>query len=191
MNTVAFVFTPRALVLAVAVSAGCGGGGGTTGGTTPAGGTAAARQALASIEAKSGSTLVGTATFTAEGDNKVKLDIEVTGAPPGEHAVHLHEKGDCSAPDAMSAGEHWNPTNEAHGKWGSAPFHLGDIGNMKVGDDGRGSLSFTADKWTIGTGAMDDVVGHSIVIHGQPDDFTTQPAGAAGTRLGCGVVRQK
>lgn len=190
MNTVAFVFTPCAIVVAAAVSAGCGGGGGTTGGTTPAGGTTAANQALASIEAKSGSTLAGTATFTAEGD-KVKLDIEVTGAPPGEHAVHLHEKGDCSAPDAMSAGEHWNPTNDAHGKWGSAPFHLGDIGNMKVGDDGRGSLSFTADKWTIGTGAMDDVVGHSIVIHAQPDDFTTQPAGAAGTRVGCGVVRQK
>jgi Cu-Zn family superoxide dismutase len=190
MNTTMLFFAPCVIVTALAVSAGCTRRPDEGPETPPPGGEKGAVAAVATIEPKSGSTVTGTATLTADGD-KVTLKVDVTGAPPGEHAVHIHEKGDCSAPDAMSAGEHWNPTGASHGKWGQAPFHLGDIGNMKVGDDGRGSIEFGTDQWTLGTGAMDDVVGRSILIHAQPDDFTTQPAGAAGSRLGCGVIRQR
>ena len=111
---------------------------------------------------------------------------------PGSHAVHIHEHGDCSAPDAMSAGGHWNPTSKAHGKWGQADgeFHLGDIGNIEVGADGKGIIEFVTDLWTIGGGGPNDVVGKSIIVHAMPDDYTSQPTGAAGERIGCGEIQR-
>lgn len=181
-----------ALALAAAMTA-CGGPSNEAGKeTTPAGGgeQAPAKAAAATIQGKSGSDMTGTATFTTEGD-KVNLKIDVSGLTPGKHAVHIHENGDCSSPDAESAGGHWNPTNEEHGKWGEHPFHLGDIGNIDVGDDGKGSLSMSTDLWSIGTGGKSDVTNHAIVVHAQPDDFKTQPAGGAGTRVGCGVIQQR
>src|SRR2546425_8585933 len=97
------------------------------------------KKAVAVLESKSGSHVTGKATFR-EADGKVTLNLEIDGAEPGTHAVHLHEKGDCSAPDGASAGGHWNPTHENHGKWGTAPFHRGDIGVIDVGADGKGIL---------------------------------------------------
>ena len=95
--------------------------------------------ATADIAAKSNSTVKGTATFSDEGKAGLKLVIDVSGAPPGTHAVHIHDKGDCSSPDGKSAGDHWNPTHMEHGKWGAPGdhHHLGDIGNMTVGPDGK------------------------------------------------------
>ena len=146
-------------------------------------------EATATIEPRSASTLTGTARFVFE-SGSVTLTLNVEHAPPGEHAVHLHETGDCSAPDASSAGAHWNPGHANHGRWGEPPFHLGDIGNLHVGEDGTGSLILTTDKWTIGTGGTGDILGHAVIVHEKPDDFKTQPTGAAGSRLGCGVVRR-
>jgi Cu-Zn family superoxide dismutase len=143
--------------------------------------------AVADIGPASGSELGGRATFTRT-DGGVQLDLELENASPGVHAVHLHEFGDCSADDASSAGGHWNPTGEDHGKWGEPPFHLGDIGNVEVGDDGTGSLTMTTDLWSLGDGSDTDVVGKSVVVHAGADDFTSQPSGAAGDRIGCGVV---
>jgi Cu-Zn family superoxide dismutase len=145
------------------------------------------RTAIARIEPKSGSELSGTATFEG-GAEEVALVLEVENALPGEHAVHLHEIGDCSSPDGTSAGGHWNPSGVDHGQWGAEPFHLGDIGNLEVGDDGRGSLKMMTDLWSIGTGSESDVVGRAIIVHQSVDDFVTQPTGAAGGRIGCGVV---
>lgn len=149
-----------------------------------------AREATAAIESRSGSKVTGNATFTADGNN-VTLKIDLHGLPAGVHAVHIHEKGDCSSSDAESAGGHWNPTSEAHGKWGTAPFHLGDIGNVTVAADGNGTITLTTDKWSIGTGERNDVVGHAIVVHSKQDDLKSQPAGAAGSRIGCGVISRK
>jgi Cu-Zn family superoxide dismutase len=145
------------------------------------------KRAVAVIASKSDSHLTGKATFR-EVDGKVTLTIEIEGAEPGTHAVHLHEKGDCTAPDGASAGGHWNPTHENHGKWATAPFHRGDIGNIEVGADGKGSLTLTTDLWTIGGPPETDVVGKSIIVHAKADDFATQPTGNAGGRSGCGVV---
>jgi superoxide dismutase, Cu-Zn family len=153
--------------------------------TMPAAGGAA--KASAAIESKSGSTVKGLAEFTQEG-KKVKLTIHIEGATPGVHAVHLHEKGDCSDPEAKSAGGHWNPTTESHGKWGSTPFHHGDIGNIEVGADGKGAYSVETDLWSIGGDPGTDVVGKAVVIHAAADDFKTQPTGNAGGRVGCGVI---
>lgn len=148
-------------------------------------------RAVAQLEAKSGSDLRGEAFFVAEGANQVSFGIYVEGVSPGEHAVHLHETGDCSAEDASSAGAHWNPTNEDHGQWGVPPFHLGDIGNIVVGEDGDGSLSLTTDSWSLSDEGERAVVGRAVVVHEGADDFTTQPGGAAGARIGCGVIQWK
>ena len=144
-------------------------------------------QANAVIGSTNDSGVTGTAVFT-QNDDQITLMIEIQGASPGLRAVHIHEYGDCSAPDGSSAGGHWNPTGVAHGKWGEGEFHLGDIGNITVGEDGTGSISLTTDLWEIGTGSDVDVVGKGIIVHAGADDFTSQPSGAAGMRIGCGVI---
>ena len=145
------------------------------------------KQAIATIGPASGSNVTGTATFTQNGD-QITLTIEIQNASPGLHAVHIHENGDCSSPDGKSAGGHWNPTGVAHGKWGEGEFHLGDIGNITVGEDGTGSIELTTNLWEIGTGSDIDVVGRGIVVHADADDFTSQPSGNAGARIGCGAI---
>ena len=145
------------------------------------------KQANAMIASLNDSGVTGMAIFTQNGD-QITLTIEIQGASPGLHAVHIHANGDCSAPDGTSAGGHWNPTDVAHGKWGEGEFHLGDIGNIAVGDDGTGSITLTTDLWEIGTGSDVDVVGKGIIVHADADDFVSQPSGAAGARIGCGVI---
>ena len=144
-------------------------------------------RAHAVIGSTSGSEVTGTAVFVQTGDT-ITLTVEIQNAEPGLHGVHIHEFGDCSAPDGTSAGGHWNPTNSAHGKWGEGEFHLGDIGNIMVGDDGTGTIELTTDLWELGTGSIRDVVGKGIIVHAGADDFTSQPSGAAGARIGCGAI---
>ncbi len=144
--------------------------------------------AVAQIQSASGSTLTGEATFE-ETSNGVKMILKVQNATPGTHAVHLHENGDCSAPDATSAGPHWNPMNQAHGNRAEgSDFHAGDIAKLEVGDDGTGTLEIVAEDWTIGTGTASDIIGKAVIIHADPDDFVSQPSGNAGAREGCGVI---
>jgi Cu-Zn family superoxide dismutase len=145
--------------------------------------------AMATISSASGSEVTGTATFTQLEDGKVNLVLNVENLTPGEHAVHLHEKGDCSAPDATSAGPHWNPTGDEHGKRGENGFHAGDISNITVGEDGVGTVDMDVEGWTIGDSADSDILNKAIIIHADPDDFTSQPAGAAGARVACGVIQ--
>jgi superoxide dismutase, Cu-Zn family len=147
------------------------------------------KSASAELVAKSGATtLAGSAAFrsTAAG---VMLVLQVTGAPPGQHGAHLHEKGDCSDAEAKNAGGHWNPAGHKHGAPPPASAHLGDLGNLTVGEDGIGRLELTSAEWTIGDGSPHDVVGKAVVIHGGPDDLATDPAGNSGPRIGCGVIQ--
>ena len=145
------------------------------------------KQADTMIGSLGDSGVTGMAVFTQNGD-QITFTAEIQGASPGLHAIHIHAYGDCSAPDGKSAGGHWNPTDVEHGKWGEGEFHLGDIGNITVGEDGTGSITLTTDLWEIGTGSDIDVVGKSIIIHADADDFVSQPSGAAGARIGCGVI---
>ncbi len=182
--------------LAAALAA-CGGarqetdGGGATTQPTTAPATeapaAAGGSARADIAAASGSTVAGTATFTQEGD-KVAVRIEARNLTPGKHGVHVHEKGDCSAPDATSAGGHFNPAGAPHGGPDAEHRHPGDFGNMEVGADGTGTLTLTTDRLSLGQGAH-SVIGKAIIIHADPDDLATQPTGNAGGRVGCGVIQ--
>jgi len=155
-----------------------------TDGDTPGG-----KAASAIIEEANSSGIHGTAIFGANQD-QVTLMVQIAGAPPGEHAIHIHENADCSD-NAMAAGAHWNPTGEPHGLLGQGPAHLGDIGNITVTDEGTATFLFKTDKWTLGTGESNDVAGHAIVIHDSVDDFTTQPSGGAGTRIACGVIKMQ
>ncbi|HKC24001.1 MAG TPA: superoxide dismutase family protein [Thermoanaerobaculia bacterium] len=150
-------------------------------------GAAAAPSAKADIEARSGSTVSGTATFTETGDG-VRVSVDVSGAPEGVHAVHLHEKGDCSAPDATSAGGHFNPSGMPHGAPDAPNHHAGDFGNMTVGADGKGHVALTTRMLTVSAGP-NSVLGRGIIVHAKADDLQTQPTGNAGGRIGCGVVR--
>lgn len=146
--------------------------------------------AYATMNSASGSSVTGTANFTQTGDMTVRMSLEVQGLTPGEHALHLHQNGDCSAPDASSAGGHWNPTGMAHGKRGEGEFHAGDVINLTADADGKVSWSEEINGWTIGGSDSTNIVGHGIIIHEKLDDFTTQPTGAAGGRVACGVIME-
>jgi superoxide dismutase, Cu-Zn family len=133
-------------------------------------------------------TAMGTITFTSEGA-QVKAVVNISNAPPGQHGFHIHAMGDCSM-GGDAAGGHWDPSATAmHGAWGAAVHHGGDIGNITIAANGTGSTMLTTDAWSIGTGAANDVVGHAVILHANPDDFMTQPTGAAGARIACGVIR--
>jgi Cu-Zn family superoxide dismutase len=147
-------------------------------------------RAVATLEGRSGSSLTGTATFTEADGGDVSLTLRVQNAPAGAHAVHLHENGDCSARDASSAGKHWNPTGEIHGRRGEYSFHEGDIGNLTVGANRSGSLSVTVTDWSLEETGDESVLGRALVVHSGADDFRTQPDGAAGQRIGCGVIER-
>lgn len=143
------------------------------------------------LESKSDSKVKGDAVFTEE-DGVVTMVVVLSGLKEGEHAIHIHEKADCSAADGSSAGGHWNPTNQPHGKWGSADgYHKGDIGNLKADANGNATLTMTTDEWCLDCGDNSkDLVGRAIIVHEGIDDFKTQPTGDAGGRVSCGGVVQ-
>lgn len=149
------------------------------------------KKAKVELQAVSNSKLSGNVVFTEE-DGEVSMTAIISGLAEGEHAIHIHEKGDCSASDGKSAGGHWNPTSEDHGEWGNAEgYHKGDIGNFKVDSNGNGTVNFSTDEWCIGCGdEKKDIVGKAVIVHDGVDDYTSQPSGAAGTRVGCGVIKQ-
>lgn len=140
------------------------------------------------FESKSNSTVTGTATFI-EKNGKVTFVANLAGLKPGVHAIHIHEKSDCSAADGSSAGGHWNPTFKKHGKWGVGEYHRGDIGNFIADEKGNGTITMTTDEWCIGCeDATKNILGKGLIVHQGTDDFTTQPAGNAGARVACSAI---
>ncbi|HPF11333.1 MAG TPA: superoxide dismutase family protein [Flavobacteriaceae bacterium] len=141
------------------------------------------------LASKSGSTAMGKVSFVEE-NGQVTFTARLYGLKPGIHAIHIHEKADCTAEDGTSSGGHWNPTFQPHGKWGDAGgYHLGDIGNFEANENGEGSITLTTDQWCIGCGdANKDVLGKAIIVHEGADDFTSQPSGNAGARVSCGGI---
>ena len=141
------------------------------------------------LNSKSGSNVTGNVIFEQE-KGLVSMTAVASGLEPGLHAIHLHEKSDCSSDDGKSTGGHWNPTAQPHGKWGAEEgYHKGDIGNFTVNDGGQGTITFATDEWCIGCGdETKDILGKAVIIHEGIDDYTSQPSGAAGTRVSCGGV---
>lgn len=154
--------------------------------------TAGAVQAHADISAtKADTSGSGMAHFTALKDGKVemKLTLEFPAKANQSVAVHFHEHGDCSD-SGKGAHGHWNPTGEKHGKWDSKEHHSGDIGNIDLDGSGKGEVTIQSDRWTIGGDDKTNILNRSIIVHSGVDDYTTQPTGNSGSRIGCGVIMQ-
>ncbi|WP_323788038.1 superoxide dismutase family protein [Psychroserpens sp.] len=147
------------------------------------------RKLTMSLDSKSGSTATGNIVFTQE-DGIVTMIAILSGLSAGEHAIHIHEKADCSSDDGKSSGGHWNPTAQPHGKWEDAKgYHKGDIGNFTADANGHGSITLVTGEWCIGCGdATKDILGKAIIVHQGVDDFTSQPSGNAGARVSCGGI---
>ena len=148
-----------------------------------------AQSAVARLEPTQGNAAAGTVTFTQNGD-KVAIEAKVSGLTPGGHGFHIHEKGDCSSADGMSAGGHFNPTGKPHGNPGSADHHVGDMAMLVADASGNASLSMEVAPMSIASGAT-DIVGKAVIVHKDPDDYITQPTGNSGARVACGVIAKR
>ena len=143
-------------------------------------------RATAQLQPTKGNKTLGEVTFEQIGA-KVHVFVNVEGLKPGqEHGFHIHEAGDCSSGDGMSARGHFDPSGKPHGRPGSG--HLGDLPALKAQANGRAKLDFETTAFTLSAGSM-NVVGRGLIIHADPDDYKTQPTGNSGARLACGVIR--
>ncbi len=143
-------------------------------------------KAEAQLKPTLGSSVAGTVTFTEEG-KQVRVRAAVIGLSPGLHGFHIHDKGDCSAPDATSAGAHFNPSNSPHGGPESSEHHGGDLGNLTADAEGKATLDVLVSDLTVKPGAT-SVVGRGLIVHSDPDDLKTQPTGNSGKRVACAVI---
>ncbi|MDE2441157.1 MAG: superoxide dismutase family protein [Betaproteobacteria bacterium] len=141
--------------------------------------------ASADLQPRSGSAVSGKVTF-AESNGRLRVDAQVAGLTPGEHGFHIHEVGDCSATDASSAKGHFNPTGKAHGHHAGSEHHGGDMPNLVA--NAAGEAHFSAEIDGLSLSGMTGVIGRSVVIHADPDDYKSQPAGNSGKRIACGVI---
>jgi Cu-Zn family superoxide dismutase len=169
----AFHFVVAAPAVAMAVLSGC---------ATPQG-----PQAVATLRPTAGNSTTGTVRFVQSGD-LVRVSGVVRGLKAGAiHGFHVHEKGDCSSPDGNSAGGHFNSEGKPHGQHGQGMHHAGDLPSLKADASGVAAFSFDSKTIRVGSGAV-DVIGKGLIVHRDPDDFTTQPTGNAGPRLACAVI---
>ncbi|HEX4944857.1 MAG TPA: superoxide dismutase family protein [Usitatibacteraceae bacterium] len=169
-----------AFALTAIAAAGCGSLGGGPGG--PA--------AVANLAATKGNSASGTVTFEKRGD-VVRVSGTISGLKPdAEHGFHVHEKGDCSSGDGMGAGGHFNPLARNHGHHGGSERHAGDMPNLRADAYGTATFSFDTAGITIGSGAT-DIVGRGLIVHRDPDDYKSQPAGNAGPRIACAVIAKR
>jgi len=141
-------------------------------------------KAIAVLLPASGSKVTGTVTFTKTGDT-VQVVADVTGLTPGKHAFHIHEFGDCSAPDAASAGSHFNPMKKPHGSPDNPERHAGDMGNLEADSAGKAHLELKDSMLKFS--GENSILGHAVIVHEKVDDWS-QPVGNAGGRVACGVI---
>jgi Cu-Zn family superoxide dismutase len=168
--------TPVMLVAATAMLAACQ--------TSP---DSAPARATAGLKATKGNKTFGEADFEQVG-SKVRIVVFVQGLKAGQqHGLHIHEKGDCSSGDGMSAGGHFNPHGKPHGHPSSGERHAGDLPSLTANKQGRANIQVEVDGLTVTPGPA-SVVGRAVIVHADPDDYKTQPTGNAGARLACGVI---
>ena len=141
--------------------------------------------AVAQLSARSGSTVSGSSSFT-EITGGLKITARISGLTPGQHGFHIHESGDCSAADAMSAKGHFNPGANAHGDPGQSAHHAGDMPNLQANAQGEATFAFELAGATLN--GSNGILGRSIVVHADPDDYKSQPAGNSGKRIACGTI---
>jgi len=148
------------------------------------------RPATANLQPTKGNQAKGTVTFTpTEEANKVKVQVHLTELKPGSvHGMHVHEKGDCSAPDASSAGDHFNPAGKPHGDRSAAARHAGDLGNVETSSTGEVTATFDVQDISVSDG-QEGIIGKSVILHEKADDLKTQPSGNSGSRIACAVIK--
>jgi len=146
----------------------------------------AVKQAVAVIHETAGNKCHGTVRFTQDGEN-VKVVAMIEGLNPGQkHAFHIHQFGDCSSADGMSAGGHYNPEGHPHALPDKEMRHAGDLGNLEADADGKAHLEVTVSNISI-AGVKNPIIGRGVIVHAKVDDGG-QPVGNAGARIGCGVI---
>ncbi len=145
--------------------------------------------ATAELKPTKGNTAKGTVTFVSLGD-RVAVTANVSGLTPGNHGFHLHEKGDCNSDDGMSAGGHFNPLMKSHASPSTRERHAGDMPMLEADANGNANLIAELDVIAVGYG-LTDVIGKSVIVHKDADDFQTQPTGNSGARVACGIVSKK
>jgi len=135
-----------------------------------------------------GNKATGTLELEAE-TGGVRVTGSITGLKENaDHGFHIHEIGDCTAPDASSAGAHFNPTGQQHGDPSGGEHHAGDIPNLRADEQGTARVEVLLPAVSLGDGGMNDIIGKAFVVHENPDDYKTQPSGASGGRIACGVI---
>ncbi|NIV91845.1 superoxide dismutase family protein [candidate division KSB1 bacterium] len=142
-------------------------------------------KAVAEMQPTEGHEASGTVTFT-QTDSGMQVVAHFEGVPEGEHGFHIHEFGDCSAPDGTSAGGHFNPTDMPHGAPDDEERHIGDLGNVTADADGVVDVEFVDENLTFE--GENSILGKGVILHTDSDDYTTQPTGNAGGRISCGVI---
>ena len=174
------IAVPAAILIAAAALAGC---------ETVKGWWSGGPKATANLEPTKGSTVRGTVNFEQRGD-KVRVSANISGLRPnGEFGFHIHEAGDCSSGDGMSAKGHFNPYGKPHGAHGSGERHAGDMPSLKSDAGGNANMTFDLDVITVNPGPA-SIIGRGLIVHVQPDDFKTQPTGNAGARSACAVIQR-
>ncbi len=152
-------------------------------------GQAGAERATVALQPTEGHQTSGHLQIEVDGDG-VRVTGTVEGLTPGgKHGFHIHAVGDCSAPDASSAGPHYTVGEEPHGHPGHGEHHLGDMKNLEADDTGRATVDQKVAGATLGGGSPGDILGKAVVVHQAEDDYATQPAGASGARIACGVIQ--
>jgi len=170
------MFRTLMITSAVALLAAC---------ATPSGPSASAE-----LQPTRGNGTSGEVRFVQQGD-KVLVSGEVRGLKPnGEHGFHIHDKGDCSSGDGMSTGGHYNPGGHRHGSYARGEHHAGDLPSLKADAHGVARFAFESTSISVGSGS-NDIVGHGLIVHRDPDDYTTQPTGNSGPRLACAVITRQ
>ncbi len=144
-------------------------------------------QVVAVVRPTQGNDCRGVVRFTQEGADAVKIVADIEGLKPNsKHGFHIHQFGDCSAPNGKSAGGHYNPEGHAHGRSSDSKHHAGDLGNLQADDRGKASYEQMILGITI-AGGKNPILGRGVIVHAKSDDFG-QPTGNAGSRIGCGVI---
>ncbi len=152
-------------------------------------GASTAKQAIANLASASGSLVSGRLTLVPMGDG-VHITGEIGGLQANSsHGFHIHEKGDCSAADASSAGGHFNPAAKPHGRAGHGAHHAGDGDNLVADAQGVARVDAHFPGVSLGGAGANDIAGRALIVHANADDYSSQPAGNAGARVACGIIQ--